>query len=99
MRLTSRLTTVLILGILTLMMLDLFIILKHENAEMTQDMRMDASRMGSVVSQIISDLWELGGEARAIEVLQQIDAATETAMHTAGLLRFGTARYQRTGEP
>ena len=77
MRLTSRLTAILILGVLALMMVDLFLILKHENEEMTLDMRGDATHLGALISDIVDDLWELGGEARALKTLEQLNAYNE----------------------
>ena len=61
MRLAARITTVLILGILLLMVIAQFVMLKHENDEMTRDMRDDTTQLGTTISHIVDDIWELGG--------------------------------------
>jgi signal transduction histidine kinase len=77
MRLAAKITTVLIVGILLLLVIDQFIILKYENDQWARDMRIDASELGTTISHIVDDMWELGGQTRALRTLQEIDALGE----------------------
>ncbi len=78
MRLTAKITAVLLLGVLLLMVIAEFAMLRHENEEMTLDMRGDATQLSTTVSHIIEDLWELGGQQRALAALKEIDELRDT---------------------
>lgn len=77
MRLAARITSLLIVGILLLMIIAQFVMLKHENEEAENDMRRDATQLGTVICHIVEDMWELGGQTRARRALEEIDGLNE----------------------
>ncbi len=78
MRLTAKITAVLLFGVLLLMVIAEFIMLRHENEEMTRDMRRDATQLSTTISNIVADLWEQGGQQRAFQTVREIDELRDT---------------------
>ncbi|MHB8971623.1 MAG: sensor histidine kinase [Pirellulaceae bacterium] len=73
MKLAAKLTTALLFGVLTLIVAAEFISLRHENEQMNQEMRSEATQLAGTISNIISQLWELANEARAINAVEDIN--------------------------
>lgn len=73
MKLAAKLTTVLLLGVLTLIVVAEFISLRHENEQMNQDMRAEATQLAGTISNIVGQLWELANETKAIIAVEDIN--------------------------
>ena len=73
MKLAAKLTTVLLLGVLTLIVTAEFVSLRHENEQMNQEMRAEATQLAGTISRIVSQLWELANETKAIIAVEDIN--------------------------
>ncbi len=73
MRLTARITAVLLFGVLLLIAVDQYLILCHENDEMTRDMHGDASHLAAAITQIVDDVWQRGGPGEAMRTLDELN--------------------------
>ncbi len=74
MRLAARITAILLTGVLTLMVIGQFIMYQHENEELEQDMRVDASQLGKTISSVVDELWQLGGQQSAHRAVNEINS-------------------------
>ena len=73
MKLAAKLTTVLLLGVLTLIVAAESISLRHENEQMNQEMRAEATQLAGTISNIVGQLWELANETKAIIAVEDIN--------------------------
>jgi signal transduction histidine kinase len=73
MKLAAKLTTVLLFGVLILIVAAELISLRHENEQMNQEMRAEATQLAGTISDIIGQLWEVANETKAITAVENIN--------------------------
>lgn len=77
MRVTYKLTAVLLLGMSVVLAVDAFVQVRREVALFEFDMRRDASLMGRTLAGVVQQVWRSKGEERLVELLEEasLDAA------------------------
>jgi two-component system, NtrC family, sensor kinase len=78
MKLAAKIAILLLLGSLPLIVIAESISLQRENDQMLQEMRANASQLARTISNMVDQLWALGDEVRARQVIEQINRLHST---------------------
>ncbi len=73
MKLAAKITILVLLGTLPLIVIAESISLQRENDQMLQEMRANASHLARTISNVVDQLWMLGDNVRAQQILDQIN--------------------------
>ncbi|MHB0955132.1 MAG: sensor histidine kinase [Pirellulaceae bacterium] len=78
MKLAAKLTTVLLLGVLSVIVVAELILLRHENERMNEEMRAQATQLAGTMSDVISQLWSVANESTAIAAVENINRSSSS---------------------